>query len=187
MGLRQERRGTRGWATTTPERADGSPAAPSKVCEREALPSAPAGLPERGPKAAEGRQPGGLLPRVHRQVGGLSQCACDWGTPSEAQMKLVEILRDQGSTEGGHWVGHPHRHQPHPSPGQISVKASEVLGFWMSTRSMPVSNYTSAARAFSGKPFPSAGAGRTEHPPLRGQSVHLGSEASLRPSKAPPL
>ena len=172
---------------TTLERADGSPAAPSEVCEREALPSAPAGLPERRPKAAEGQQPGGLLPQVHRQMGGLSQCPCDWGTLSEAQMKLVGILRDQGSIEAGRWVGHPHRHQPHPSPGQIFVKASEVLGFWMSTCSMPVSNYTSAGRAFSGKPLPSAGAGRTEHPPLRGQSVHLGSEASLWPSKVPAL
>lgn len=57
---------------TTPERADGSPAALSKVCEREALPSTPAGLPERRPKAAEGQQPGGLLPRVH-QVDGRTE------------------------------------------------------------------------------------------------------------------
>ena len=94
-------------------------------------------------------------------------------------MKLMEILRDQGSTEARGWVGHPHRHQPHPSPGQIFVKASEVLGFWVSTLSVPVSNYTSMGWAFSGKPLPNAGAGRTEDPPLRGLSVHLGSEGSL--------
>lgn len=115
---------------TTLECADGSPAASSNVCEREALSSPPAGLPKLRPKTAEGQQPGGLPLQVYRVDGRTeSECGCEWGTLSGAQMKLMKILRHQGSTEAGGWVGHPHRHQPHPSPGQIFVKASEVLGF----------------------------------------------------------
>ena len=69
----------------------------------------------------------------------MRQGDAECGHRSEAEMKLMEILRDQGSLEAGGWGGHPHKTHPHPGPGHISGKASEVLGSWVSTRSMPVS------------------------------------------------